>query len=28
MPIIGPLLSHPFVAPVLDRLAGVRVLPV
>ncbi|SMN20427.1 similar to Saccharomyces cerevisiae YMR292W GOT1 Homodimeric protein that is packaged into COPII vesicles and cycles between the ER and Golgi [Maudiozyma saulgeensis] len=28
MPIIGPLLSHPVVAPIIDRLAGVRVLPV
>ncbi|OWB82787.1 hypothetical protein B5S33_g1415 [[Candida] boidinii] len=28
LPIIGPLLSHPVIAPVLDRIAGVRVLPV
>lgn len=28
VPIIGPVLSHPAVAPVVDRLAGVRVLPV
>ncbi|KAG5360503.1 Protein transport protein [Yarrowia sp. B02] len=28
MPVIGPLLSHPAVAPVIDRLAGVRILPV
>lgn len=28
MPIIGPFLSHPFVAPVVDKLAGVRVLPI
>ncbi|ODQ66570.1 Got1-domain-containing protein [Nadsonia fulvescens var. elongata DSM 6958] len=27
MPIIGPLLSNRFVAPALDRLAGVRILP-
>lgn len=27
MPIIGPILSHPFIAPTIDRLAGVRVLP-
>ncbi|CAI4035759.1 hypothetical protein SMKI_13G4110 [Saccharomyces mikatae IFO 1815] len=28
MPIIGPILSHPTVAPIIDKLAGVRVLPV
>lgn len=28
MPVIGPVLSHPAVAPVIDRLAGVRILPV
>lgn len=28
MPIIGPILSHPVIAPVVDKLAGVRVLPV
>ncbi|CAB4253026.1 similar to Saccharomyces cerevisiae YMR292W GOT1 Homodimeric protein that is packaged into COPII vesicles and cycles between the ER and Golgi [Maudiozyma barnettii] len=28
MPIIGPILSHPVIAPVIDKLAGVRVLPV
>lgn len=28
MPIIGPILSHPAVAPIVDKLAGVRVLPV
>lgn len=28
MPYIGPALSHPAVAPIVDRLAGVRVLPV
>lgn len=28
LPVIGPLLSHPSVAPYVDRLAGVRVLPV
>lgn len=28
MPFIGPILSHPYVAPAIDRLAGVRVLPV
>ncbi|GMM30583.1 Got1 protein [Martiniozyma asiatica (nom. inval.)] len=27
LPIIGPFLSHPAVAPVVDRLAGVNVLP-
>lgn len=28
MPIIGPILSHPVIAPVVDKLAGIRVLPV
>lgn len=28
LPVVGPLLSHPAVAPVVDRLAGLRVLPV
>lgn len=28
MPVIGPFLSHPAVAPVVDRLAGVSVLPI
>lgn len=28
LPFVGPLLSHPLVAPVIDRLAGVRVLPI
>ncbi|ODQ58728.1 hypothetical protein WICANDRAFT_79274 [Wickerhamomyces anomalus NRRL Y-366-8] len=28
VPIIGPILSHPVVAPVVDKIAGVRVLPV
>ncbi|SCU98640.1 LAMI_0F15654g1_1 [Lachancea mirantina] len=28
LPVIGPLLSHPAVAPYIDRLAGLRVLPV
>lgn len=28
MPIIGPILSHPAVAPVVDKIAGVSVLPV
>lgn len=28
LPIIGPLLSHPAIAPVLDKIAGVSVLPV
>lgn len=28
LPFIGPLLRHPIVAPVLDKLAGVRVLPI
>ncbi|OWB58207.1 hypothetical protein B5S28_g4209 [[Candida] boidinii] len=28
LPIVGPLLSHPIIAPVIDRIAGVRVLPV
>lgn len=28
LPIIGPLLSHPAVAPTIDRIAGVRILPV
>ncbi|KAK9480123.1 Got1/Sft2-like family-domain-containing protein [Lipomyces japonicus] len=28
LPFIGPVLSHPYTAPVIDRLAGIRVLPV
>ncbi|QEU58648.1 Got1 [Kluyveromyces lactis] len=28
IPIIGPVLSHPTIAPILDRIAGVSVLPV
>ncbi|KAK9470507.1 Got1/Sft2-like family-domain-containing protein [Dipodascopsis tothii] len=28
LPLIGPVLSSPFVAPTIDRLAGIRVLPV
>ncbi|GMG23411.1 unnamed protein product [Ambrosiozyma monospora] len=28
IPVIGPILSHPAVAPVIDKLAGVRILPV
>ncbi|QLQ77808.1 hypothetical protein HG537_0A00550 [Torulaspora globosa] len=28
LPLIGPLLSHPALAPIVDRLAGIRVLPV
>lgn len=28
MPIIGPVLSNPYIAPTVDRLAGVRILPV
>ncbi|CEP64039.1 Got1p LALA0_S10e00826g [Lachancea lanzarotensis] len=28
LPVIGPVLCHPAVAPWVDRLAGVRVLPV
>ncbi|ONH65657.1 Protein transport protein GOT1 [Cyberlindnera fabianii] len=28
IPVIGPILSHPAIAPTIDRLAGVRVLPV
>lgn len=28
MPFIGPVLSHPAIAPTIDRLAGVRILPV
>lgn len=28
IPVIGPILSHPAIAPVLDRIAGVSVLPV
>lgn len=28
LPIIGPILSHPMVAPIVDRIAGVSVLPV
>jgi hypothetical protein len=28
LPFIGPVLSHPMVAPVIDRIAGVRVLPI
>ncbi|KAK9380914.1 Got1/Sft2-like family-domain-containing protein [Kockiozyma suomiensis] len=28
LPFIGPVLSSPFVAPTIDRLAGIRILPV
>ncbi|ODV76379.1 Got1p [Cyberlindnera jadinii NRRL Y-1542] len=28
MPIIGPILSNPYIAPTIDRLSGARVLPV
>ncbi|SCU79575.1 LADA_0B01640g1_1 [Lachancea dasiensis] len=28
LPIIGPVLSHPAIAPWVDKIAGVRVLPV
>ncbi|QPG74541.1 Golgi Transport [Brettanomyces nanus] len=28
LPFIGPILSNPIVAPVIDKMAGVRVLPV
>ncbi|EDO16044.1 hypothetical protein Kpol_1067p16 [Vanderwaltozyma polyspora DSM 70294] len=28
LPLIGPILSHPAVAPVVDRLAGIHTLPV
>ncbi|CCF60030.1 hypothetical protein KAFR_0I02510 [Kazachstania africana CBS 2517] len=28
MPIVGPILSHPKVAPIVDKLIGIRVLPV
>jgi len=28
LPFVGPVLSHPLVAPVVDKLAGVRVLPI
>lgn len=28
LPVIGPVLSHPVVAPVIDRIANVNVLPV
>lgn len=28
LPFIGPVLSHPAVAPVVDKIAGVRVLPI
>lgn len=28
MPLIGPVLSHPVIAPVVDKIAGIRVLPV
>ncbi|ODV95075.1 hypothetical protein PACTADRAFT_86239 [Pachysolen tannophilus NRRL Y-2460] len=28
IPYVGPLLSHPYIAPTIDRIAGVRVLPV
>lgn len=28
LPIIGPFLSHPVVSPIVDKLAGVRVLPI
>ncbi|KAK9450291.1 Got1/Sft2-like family-domain-containing protein [Limtongia smithiae] len=27
VPFIGPILSSPFIAPTIDRLAGIRVLP-
>lgn len=28
LPIIGPILSYPMVAPIVDRIAGISVLPV
>ncbi|CCC70701.1 hypothetical protein NCAS_0F02170 [Naumovozyma castellii] len=28
MPIIGPILSNPVIAPFIDKIAGIRVLPV
>ncbi|AQZ13509.1 GOT1 (YMR292W) [Zygosaccharomyces parabailii] len=28
MPLVGPVLSHPAVAPIVDKLAGIDVLPV
>ncbi|VVT51344.1 uncharacterized protein SAPINGB_P003065 [Magnusiomyces paraingens] len=28
LPVIGPLLSHPYIAPIVDRIAGVQMLPV
>lgn len=28
LPLIGPILSHPLIAPTVDKLAGIRVLPV
>ncbi|KAK9464685.1 Got1/Sft2-like family-domain-containing protein [Lipomyces arxii] len=28
VPFIGPVLSNPLIAPTIDRLAGIRVLPV
>lgn len=28
LPIVGPLLSNPYIAPIVDRIAGITVLPV
>ncbi|CCE61621.1 hypothetical protein TPHA_0A05470 [Tetrapisispora phaffii CBS 4417] len=28
LPVIGPILSHPAVSPIVDKLAGIRTLPV
>ncbi|KAK9374410.1 Got1/Sft2-like family-domain-containing protein [Lipomyces chichibuensis] len=28
LPFIGPVLSSPYIAPTIDRLAGIRVLPI
>lgn len=28
MPVIGPILSHPLIAPTIDRLAGIYPLPI
>lgn len=28
LPVIGPILSHPLVAPFVDRIAGISILPV
>lgn len=28
MPVIGPVLSHPLIAPTIDRLAGIYPLPI